>query len=32
LAKQDGRWLISKRVILSEGGMPEGLLKSYPKH
>jgi hypothetical protein len=31
LVKQDGRWLISKRVILSEGGMPEGLLKSYPK-
>jgi hypothetical protein len=32
LVKQKGRWLISKRVILSEGGMPEGLLKSYPKH
>jgi hypothetical protein len=32
LVKQDGRWLISKRVILSEGGMPEGLLKSFPKH
>ena len=32
LVKQDGRWLISKRVILSEGGMPEELLKSYPKH
>jgi hypothetical protein len=31
LVKQDGHWLISKRVILSEGGMPEGLLKSYPK-
>lgn len=31
LVKQEGRWLISKRVILSEGGMPEGLLKSYPK-
>ena len=31
LVKQDGRWLISKRVILSEGGMPEGLLKSYSK-
>jgi hypothetical protein len=31
LVKQDGRWLISKRVILSEGGMPGGLLKSYPK-
>jgi hypothetical protein len=31
LVKQDGRWLISKRVILSEGGMPEGLLESYPK-
>jgi hypothetical protein len=31
LVKQDGRWLISKRTILSEGGMPEGLLKSYPK-
>jgi hypothetical protein len=32
LVKQDGRWLINKRVILSEGGMPEGLLKSFPKH
>ena len=31
LVKQDGRWLISKRVILTEGGMPEGMLKSYPK-
>jgi hypothetical protein len=31
LVKQTGRWLISKRVILSEGGMPEGLLKFYPK-
>lgn len=31
LVKQDGRWLISKRAILTEGGMPEGLLKSYPK-
>jgi ketosteroid isomerase-like protein len=31
LIKQNGRWLISKRLILSEGGMPEGLLKSYPK-
>jgi len=31
LVKQDGRWLISSRVILSEGGMPEGLLDSYPK-
>ncbi len=31
LVKQDGRWLIRKRVVLSEGGMPEGLLKSYPK-
>jgi hypothetical protein len=31
LVKQNGRWLISKRVILSEGGMPDGMLKSYPK-
>lgn len=31
LIKQDGRWLITRRVILSEGGMPEGLLTSYPK-
>ena len=31
LVKQDGRWLISKRVILSEGGMPAGELESYPK-
>jgi len=31
LVKQGGRWLISNRVILSEGGMPEGMLGSYPK-
>jgi hypothetical protein len=31
LVKQDGRWLISSRVVLTEGGMPEGLLTSYPK-
>jgi hypothetical protein len=31
LVKQDGRWLISNRVVLTEGGMPEALLKSYPK-
>ena len=31
LVKQDGRWLIRKRVILSEGGMPEGMVNSYPK-
>ena len=31
LVKQDGHWLISKRVILSEGGMPEGMLESYPE-
>ena len=31
LVKQDGRWLISKRVVLTEGGMPEALLESYPK-
>jgi hypothetical protein len=31
LVKQAGRWLISKRVILTEGGMPEGMLKSYPR-
>ncbi len=31
LVKQEGRWLISKRVVLTEGGMPEGLLASYPK-
>jgi hypothetical protein len=31
LVKQDGRWLISRRVVLTEGGMPEGLLASYPK-
>jgi hypothetical protein len=29
--KQEGRSLISKRVILSEGGMPEWMLESYPK-
>ena len=31
LVKQDGRWLISSRVVLTEGGMPESLLDSYPK-
>jgi hypothetical protein len=31
LVKQDGRWLLSNRVVLTEGGMPEGLLESYPK-
>ena len=31
LVKQDGRWLIISRVVLTEGGMPEGLLASYPK-
>jgi hypothetical protein len=31
LVKLDGRWLISSRVVLTEGGMPEGLLASYPK-
>jgi hypothetical protein len=31
LVKQDGHWLISKRIILSEGGMPEGELESYPE-
>ena len=31
LVKRDGRWLISKRVILSEGGMPDGMLESYPE-
>ena len=31
LVKQDGRWLISNRVVLTEGGMPESLLEYYPK-
>ena len=31
LVKQNGRWLISNRVVLTEGGMPEALLASYPK-
>ena len=29
LVRQGGRWLISKRVVTSDGGMPEGLLDSY---
>jgi hypothetical protein len=29
LVKQGGRWLISKRVVTSDGGMPEGLLQYY---
>lgn len=31
LVKQDGRWLLSNRVVLTEGGMPESLLEYYPK-
>ena len=31
LVKQDGRWLIRNRVVLTEGGMPEALLEFYPK-
>ena len=31
LVKQEGRWLISSRVVLTEGGMPESLLEYYPK-
>ena len=31
LVKQDGRWLISNRVVLTEGGMPEALLEYYPE-
>lgn len=29
LVRQNGRWLISKRYVTSDGGMPEGLLESY---
>jgi hypothetical protein len=31
LVKQGGHWLIKNRVVLTEGGMPESLLKYYPK-
>ena len=31
LVKQDGRWLIHNRVVLTEGGMPEALLEYYPE-
>ena len=31
LVKREGRWLISNRVVLTEGGMPESLLEYYPK-
>ncbi len=31
LVKKDGRWLIKNRVVLTEGGMPEALLPTYPK-
>lgn len=31
LVKKDGRWLISDRYVLTEGGMPESLLEFYPK-
>lgn len=29
LVKENGRWLISRRDVTSDGGMPEGLLESY---
>ena len=29
LVRQNGRWLISRRFVTSDGGMPEGLLQSY---
>jgi hypothetical protein len=31
LVKQDGKWLIKNRVVLTEGGMPESLLEYYSK-
>jgi hypothetical protein len=31
LIRQNGHWLINNRVVLTEGGMPEALLESYPK-
>lgn len=31
LVKQAGRWLIAQRVVTSGGGMPEGLLPTYPR-
>jgi hypothetical protein len=31
VVKQDGRWVFSNRIIISEGGMPEGQLETYPK-
>ncbi|NLV30519.1 MAG: nuclear transport factor 2 family protein [Acidobacteria bacterium] len=31
LVKQDGKWLLKNRVVLTEGGMPESLLEYYPK-
>ncbi len=31
LVKQNGRWLIKNRVVLTEGGMPEALLENYSK-
>ncbi len=31
LVKQGGHWRIKSRVVLTEGGMPESLLKYYPK-
>ncbi len=31
LVKKDGKWLISYRYVLTEGGMPESLLEYYPK-
>ena len=31
LVKVDGRWLFSKRIVTSDGGMPEALLPDYLK-
>lgn len=29
LVRENGRWLIKRRVVTSDGGMPEGLLQSF---
>jgi hypothetical protein len=31
LVKLDAGWRIKNRVVLTEGGMPEALLATYPK-
>lgn len=31
LVKQDGRWLIQKRVVVADSGLPENMVETYDK-